>query len=125
MSGTARSSVYNFWRSDENPGDGWTPKPRTIQTGVRGQSTSYWVENGTFTRLKNIRLGYTFPTNWVKSLGLTNLRLYVNMENVYVISGYRNYDPENSTFQSGYRVGYDYGAYPTPFTCSFGVNVTF
>ncbi len=121
----AYSSVYNFWRSDENPGDGWTPKPRTIQTGVRGQSTSYWVENGTFTRLKNIRLGYTFPTNWVKSLGLTNLRLYVNMENVYVISGYRNYDPENSTFQSGYRVGYDYGAYPTPFTCSFGVNVTF
>ena len=42
----------------------------------------------------------------------------VNMENVHVFSDYSNYDPEGSTFQTGYRVGYDYGAYPNPFAIS-------
>ena len=119
------ASTCNYWRSDDNPGDGWTPKPRSVNTGVRGQSTSYWVEDGSFVRLKNVRLGYTFPAKLVKNLGISNLRLYVNLENVHVWSDYRNYDPENSTFQSGYRVGYDYGAYPTPFTASFGLNMSF
>jgi TonB-linked SusC/RagA family outer membrane protein len=119
------ASRTNYWRSDDNPGDGMTPKPRTIQTGIRGQSSSLWVEDGSFTRIKNIRLGYTFPSRLVAPLGITNLRLYVNLENVYVFSDYSNYDPEGSTFQSGYRVGYDYGAYPTPFTATFGLNISF
>jgi TonB-linked SusC/RagA family outer membrane protein len=119
------ASCTSYWRSDDDPGDGMTPKPRTIATGVRGQSTSYWVEDGSFVRIKNIRLGYTFPTKWVNSLGLAQLRAYINLENVYVFSDYRNYDPENSTFQTGYRVGYDYGAYPTPFTATFGVSISF
>lgn len=121
----AYASVTNYWRSDENPGDGWTPKPRSVNTGIRGESSSYWVEDGSFVRLKNIRLGYTLPANIIKKAGLANLRFYVNMENIHVWSDYRNYDPENSTFQTGYLVGYDYGAYPTPFTASFGINVTF
>ncbi len=121
----AYKRVYNFWRSDENPGDGITPKPRTTYIGVEGQSSSYWVEDGSFWRLKNIRLGYTFPRQLVNKVGISNLRIYCNLENVYVHTDYSNYDPENSTFQTGYRVGYDYGAYPTPFTCSFGINLTF
>lgn len=119
------ASAANYWRSDADPGDGMTPKPRTVYTGIRGQSTSYWVEDGSFVRIKNIRLGYTFPSTLVRSIGLSNVRVYVNLENVYVFSDYRNYDPEGSTFQTGYRVGYDYGAYPTPFSATFGLNVTF
>ncbi len=119
------ASVANYWRSDAEPGDGMTPKPRTVSTGVRGQSTSYWVEDASFVRIKNIRLGYTFPVKLIQQIGLSGLRAYVNLENVHVFSNYRNYDPENSTFQSGYRVGYDYGAYPTPFSATFGLNVSF
>ena len=119
------ASSYNFWRSDSNPGDGWIPKPRTVNTGVRGQCTSYWIDDGSFVRIKNVRLGYTFPARLVERAHIASARIYVNLENVYVFSDYRNYDPENSTFQTGYRLGYDYGAYPTPFSCSFGVNLTF
>lgn len=119
------ASVANYWRSDAEPGDGMTPKPRTVSTGVRGQSTSYWVEDASFVRIKNIRLGYTFPVKLIQQIGLSGLRAYVNLENVHVFSNYRNYDPENSTFQSSYRVGYDYGAYPTPFSATFGLNVSF
>ena len=115
----------NFWVSDAEPGDGMTPKPRTSPNTIESSSSSMWVEDGSFVRIKNIRLGYNFPANWVKHIGMSSLKLYVNMENVHVFSDYSNYDPEGSTFQTGYRVGYDYGAYPNPFTCTFGVNIGF
>ena len=45
--------------------------------------------------------------------------------NVHVWSDYENYDPEGSTFQTGAFVGFDYGAYPNPFTATVGVNLSF
>ena len=121
----AYQAVTNYWRSDENPGDGHIFKPRVTQNTVQAQSSTYWVEDGSFVRIKNIRLGYNFPASVTKRLRLSNLKLYVNLENVYVFSDYSNYDPEGSTFQSGYRVGYDYGSYPNPFTATAGINIGF
>lgn len=117
--------VTNYWRSDENPGDGHIFKPRVTQNTVQAQSSNYWVEDASFVRIKNIRVGYNFPSSVTKKLRLSNLKLYVNLENVYVFSDYSNYDPEGSTFQSGYRVGYDYGSYPNPFTATAGINIGF
>jgi TonB-linked SusC/RagA family outer membrane protein len=119
------ASRSNFWKSDDDPGDGMTPKPRTTPNTIESNSSSLWVEDGSFVRIKNIRIGYNFPKSITKKLGVGNIKLYCNMENVHVFSDYSNYDPEGSTFQTGYRVGYDYGAYPNPFTCTFGLNVGF
>ncbi len=119
------ASRTDYWKSDAEPGDGMTPKPRTVPNTIESSSSSMWVEDGSFVRIKNIRLGYTFPSSLTRKLGINSVKLYVNMENVYVFSDYSNYDPEGSTFQTGYRVGYDYGAYPNPFTCTFGLNVSF
>lgn len=121
----AYQSSSNFWKSDADPGDGHIFKPRVTQNTVQAQSSTYWVEDASFVRIKNIRLGYNFPSAMVKKWNLSNLKLYVNLENVYVFSDYSNYDPEGSTFQSGYRVGYDYGAYPNPFSATVGLNVSF
>lgn len=121
----AYKSTTNFWRSDDNPGDGQTFKPRVIQNTVQAQSSTYWIEDASFVRIKNIRLGYNFPKALLKKISLTNLKLYVNLENVHVFSDYLNYDPECSTYQSGYLVGYDYGAYPNPFSATVGVNLSF
>jgi hypothetical protein len=65
------------------------------------------------------------PKSIVEKAKLTNIKLYVNMENVHVFSDYLGYDPESSTYQSGAMVGYDYGAYPNPFTATVGLNVSF
>lgn len=119
------ASRSNFWKSDAEPGDGMTPKPRTTPNTIESNSSSMWVEDGSFVRIKNIRLGYNFPSSITKALRMESMKLYVNMENIYVFSDYSNYDPEGSTFQTGYRVGYDYGAYPNPFTCTFGINIGF
>ena len=117
--------VTNYWKSDADPGNGQIFKPRVTQNTVQAQSSTYWVEDASFVRIKNIRLGYNFPAAMLKKLNVSNLKLYVNLENVYVFSDYSNYDPEGSTFQSGYRVGYDYGAYPNPFTATVGINMSF
>jgi hypothetical protein len=65
------------------------------------------------------------PQSVLSTLKVSGLKLYVNLENVYVFSDYSNYDPEGSTYQSGALVGFDYGAYPNPFAATLGLNLTF
>ncbi|WP_159518012.1 SusC/RagA family TonB-linked outer membrane protein [Sunxiuqinia indica] len=117
--------VSNFWRSESNPGNGEIPKPRMLPTTVRDFGSSYWVEDGSFVRIQNIRIGYNLPQRMAQKLNVGGVKLYVNMENVYVFSDYLGYDPEGSTYQTGVLVGFDYGAYPNPFTATAGVNITF
>lgn len=121
----AYKSITNYWKSDAEPGDGKTFKPRVVQNTVQGQCSNYWVEDASFVRIKNLRLGYNFPMKLVNKWHITNLKLYVNMENVHVFSDYSNFDPEGSTFQSGSLVGFDYGSYPNPFTVTAGINLSF
>lgn len=117
--------VSNFWRSEENPGDGKIFKPRTEENTVQNQCSSYWIEDGSFVRIKNMRIGYTFPKKWISRLGLSSAKIYVNVENLYVFSDYINYDPEASSFQTGALQGLDYASYPNPRTWTMGINLNF
>ena len=117
--------VTNYWKSESDPGNGKINKPRVTQNTVQSLSSSYWVEDGSFVRIKNIRLGYNLPKTLLNPLNISGLKFYVNLENVYVFSDYSNYDPEGSTYQSGALVGFDYGAYPNPFVATAGVSLTF
>lgn len=117
--------VSNFWRSESEPGNGEIPKPRMLPTTVRDFGSSYWVEDGSFVRIQNIRIGYNLKQRIAEKLNVEGVKFYVNMENVYVFSDYLGYDPEGSTYQTGVLVGFDYGAYPNPFTATAGVNITF
>ncbi|KAA6340751.1 TonB-dependent receptor SusC, partial [termite gut metagenome] len=118
-------SVANYWKSETEPGDGQIPKPRSVANSVQNLATSYWVEDGSFVRIKNIRLGYTLPKKATQKLGLSATKLYVNFENVYLFSDYSNYDPEASTYTTGALVGLDFGSYPNPLVCTIGVNLSF
>ncbi len=115
--------VTNYWKSDTDPGNGKINKPRVTQNTVQSLSSSYWVEDGSFVRIKNIRLGYNLPSNVANKIKVNGMKLYVNMENVYVFSDYSNYDPEGSTYQAGVLVGFDYGAYPNPFVATAGITI--
>ncbi len=117
--------VNNFWRSESDPGDGQIFKPRSAQIGAQGQGSSYWVEDASFVRIQNIRLGYNLPSNLVQKAKVSGIKLYVNLENVYLFSDYAGFDPEGSTYQTGVMVGFDYAAYPNPMTATAGVNITF
>ncbi|MGE4586490.1 MAG: SusC/RagA family TonB-linked outer membrane protein [Mangrovibacterium sp.] len=127
--GRANRGVYkrafNFWRSEAEPGDGWHYKPRDGESSMQNQCSSYWVEDGSFVRIKNIRLGYTFSNQLAKRLGASSVKVYLNVENVHVFSDYTNYDPEASSFQTGIFRGFDYGAYPNPRVWTMGINFNF
>lgn len=88
--------------------------------------SSYDVENGSFLRLNNVTIGYTFPKTMLSSVGIASLRVYVTGNNLGTITGYSGYNPDVSTARtSPLTPGVDYAAYPPARTYLFGVNVTF
>jgi hypothetical protein len=132
----AYAAVNNYWKSEQDPGDGKIFKPNAEYKGMQTQFSSYWIENGTFVRIKNIRLSYSFPQAITAKTPFKSMRVYVNAENVHVFSKYIGYDPENSTYSTGtdaassnttfppgLMMGADYGSYPIPLTITFGVKL--
>jgi len=108
----------NRWRSDENPGDGKTPR----LDGTTGSLLdTRWLYDATYIQLKNVTLGYNFPKDLVNRLKISNLRVYVSLENVWRKDHYYGgYNPE--AVQSD---GTDYGAYPNAKVYMMGLNFNF
>lgn len=85
-----------------------------------------YVEDGSYIRLQNVSLAYTFPKNWVSKIKLQNVKLYCNLQNVYTWTEYKGYDPEvGSLYGNTLLNGVDYGRYPSPRIMTFGLNVAF
>lgn len=78
--------------------------------------STYWVENGSYLKLRTIQLGYNFPKNWAKKLYMERLRMYVSAQNLLTIKSgsFTGVDPENPNY-----------GYPIPLNITFGLNVTF
>ena len=84
--------------------------------------SDYLIEDGSFLRIQNVTLGYTFP----KVSFLRSLRIYATAQNLLTITGYSGYNPEvNSQGQSNLQLGVDYNAYPTARSFILGVNIGF
>lgn len=78
-----------------------------------------FVENGSYLRLKNITLSYTFPKQWLQKAQIENARLSLSCENVATITGYSGFDPEEGIN------GIDQNRYPISRTFSLGLNFNF
>lgn len=110
--------------------DRWTEDnpSRTISRAKTDPATvfsSEFVEDGSYVRLKNITLGYTFPSRWVKALGISGIRLYASASNLWTITHYTGYDPEVTSADNALTAGTDFGAYPSAKTYNFGIQVKF
>lgn len=86
---------------------------------------SWAVEDGSFIKLSNVSLGYTFPKKLIRRTGLSNLRLYVTANNIHTWTKYSGFDPEVSTMGNSLTPGVDFGAYPRSHSYVFGINVAF
>ena len=85
-----------------------------------------FVEDGSYLRIQNISLGYNFPRRWIDKLGLQNVKVYTNLQNVYTFTKYTGYDPEiGSTNQDALMTGIDNARYPSPRIYTLGLNLTF
>lgn len=93
--------------------------------------SSYYVENASFLKLKNVVLGYTFPKALLKKATISNLRVYVQAENILTITGYDGLDPEFTNANVGdgngsdLKRGIDMGGWPSTMRFLFGVNFAF
>ncbi|MBO0939870.1 TonB-dependent receptor [Fibrella sp. HMF5335] len=92
-----------------------------------------FLEDGSYTRLKNLQLGYTLPGNILKRFGASNLRIYVGGQNLLTFTKYPGLDPEQQSsdnlnteqFRGDVAVGIDWGTYPSAKTYTVGLNVNF
>lgn len=114
----------------------WTPqnKSNTIPAFSNTYKTSYLgnssavVEDGSFIRLSNISLGYSFDRALLKRWRIEKLRMFVSGQNLWTSTNYKGYNPEVNNpggEQLDYRVGFDRAPYPLAKVVNFGVNVTF
>ena len=78
--------------------------------------SSYWVENGSYLKLRTIQFGYNFPGTIASKLAMQRLRMYVSAQNLFTVksSSFTGVDPENPNY-----------GYPIPLNITFGLNVTF
>ena len=120
-----------YWYNDitnvqvANPGTN-IPRATINDPNDNDRHSDRYVEDGSYLRFKNISLGYTFPKKSIEKLGLTNLRVYANVQNLLTITGYDGYDPEiGASTQSTNVYGLDNGRYPSPTVYSFGLNIAF
>lgn len=117
--------------TDENPDTqygrpGWPSKIDGIaRTGNNYGYLSYY-QSGTYTRLQDITLGFTFPHNWLQPIGIQTVRLYLTGQNLFTFTDYIGYDPslEYTSNQTGANVDRLYG-YPTTRTWIMGLKVSF
>lgn len=115
--------------------DAWTPtNPSNIprasiaDPAVNRQTSDFYVEDGSYFRLKNLAIGYSFPEAIVERIALDKLRLFLNIENAFIIDNYSGYYPEIgrniSRGNNLFNAGVDENAYPVPRTITLGVQVS-
>jgi TonB-dependent starch-binding outer membrane protein SusC len=93
----------------------------TSNFSTNTQSCSYYIEKGSYARLKNLQIGYTFPKSAISKLHISNLRIYIQATNLFTITKYTGLDPELSGDDRAF--GQDLGNYPHVKTYLFGINL--
>ena len=113
--------VLNAW-TPENTG-ATIPALTTVDDNNETRMSTYFVEDGSYMKCKYIKLSYRFDQPWMKTIGLSALSLYGQVENVFTMTKYSGLDPEVPLSTYGARI--DNGPYPRARTFSVGLNVQF
>ena len=113
--------LYNSWTPTHTGAS--TPKASNKSNfSTNTQVCSYYIEDGSYIRLKNLQLGYTIPERYLSKIGVKSLRLYVQGVNLFTKTKYSGLDPELGGDDLNF--GIDYGNYPTVKQFIFGLNLT-
>lgn len=122
------SRVVNAW----TPTNTNTDIPRVTMDDPNNniRPSSYYVQDASFVRLKNMKIGYSVPQSILSKIKFNSLYIYAQATNLFTITGYDGIDPEVGlqSYSSDYRnldMGVDRGIYPLSRTFTFGVNVSF
>ena len=105
-----KTDVFGITRKDDNDND---------------RNSSWYVQNGSFCKIKTVQIGYTFPKKIVEATKVfSSLRLYVSGENLFTFTKFKYMDPEVPN-GNALNMGIENLGYPNPRTFTVGVNVQF
>lgn len=111
----------------------WTPSnqsniPRVTANdpNLNSQTSSRFLEDGSYFRMKTLQLGYTLKDDFAKKLRISSFRTYVSADNIFTITNYTGFNPDLGRTGSIFDRGVDYGhvAYPLARTISLGIQLT-
>lgn len=114
--------LNNSWTTS-NTGASVPKASNTSNFSTNTESTSYYIEDGSFTRLKNLQLGYNFSPELASQLGLGNARIYIQGTNLFTLTNYSGLDPEIGGGDTSF--GVDEGNYPVVQQYLLGVSLGF
>ncbi len=96
------------------------------KAGFNMKNSTYFVEDGSYLRVKNVSLGYAIAPDRLKRMGINRIQPYLSLNNLLTFTKYSGMDPEvNQWGNSGRVQGLDWGTYPSSKSFVFGVNVEF
>lgn len=99
----------------------WTP--RATKSGWNQRNSSYYIEDGSYLRLKNITLGYNLPEKLISKYNIDNFRLYASASNLFTWTSYSGYDPEAASGTDARTFGIDNLVTPQGRSVLFGINI--
>ena len=120
------SFLKNYWKSEQDPGDGKTPRPNDQPTGnVRGLFSQRYMSDASYLRVNNISLSYLLPVKVSERLALSSARIYITASNPFLFTKYTNFNPDVSTTENALTPGVDNNDYPLPKSLLIGLNIGF
>ena len=140
LSGVGKVSLYNGnegvrfgdenWTQDfynnrwHGAGTSNTTPSAFLSDATNGQPNSFYVQDGSYLRIRNLQLGYNFPVLIAQKMKMSNFRIYVSAQNLATFTKYKGFNPEIES-SNGYNQGIDTGVVPIYAIFNLGVNVTF
>ncbi len=120
------TEMLNSW-TPENTGASLPRATIKDQNANRGYN-SFWVEDGSYLRIKNVQLGYTIPARATNKIKISSFRIYLAAYNLYTFTNYSGFDPEisySNQWYGGTQIGYDGGNYPISRSYLLGLELNF
>lgn len=122
----SKKRLYESWTADRYAAGDKISLPIAESNDEASQDpNSFFVEDGSYFRMKDFQLGYTLPSRIANRWGIDRLRVYFQATNLFTVTKYSGLDPEirDTSDQADQRLGVDEGIYPTAQTFMFGVNL--
>ena len=123
VGGLSRDALYNTW----TPTNTGARLPMLDGAAHSQEASTAFIEDGSYLRMKTLRLGYTVPQSVLDKVKMKSVHLYVQATNLFTLTKYRGLDPEINTVtndsSTGMQMGIDQGSWPTPRQITIGLTV--
>jgi len=113
----------NYYGKEGNPSTEYVRADRN-DANQNSRGSSWWVDDASFLRVKDLQIGYAIPNNILRHVGMSSVRIYFSALNLYTFTKYKGYDPESPlNNDTPTQPGIDENKYPIPRVFNFGIQV--